>query len=947
MAVIGQVALLCQSCQALKFLLGEGSDEVKTKLLSDIVERLGRQNLDEECQLVLVNELVVMVESAQIVHKPFLAWLHQYISERYLDMYLGDDEIIDDKVSCFSETDGSGELHKKTLPMSIRCRSLHGLGKRDFAVQIFSRTTLVSTRNPISVLPSSLHLSAVLLSNYIHCKDDGFLDFLCLLGAPLEMPTPYALENADEYTPRARAAFWRALKHAIDWTREVLSCNCDMYFLQHSHRAKSPSPHTSDNSWSESTTRSLQVQNILEKLRLRDLSSRAAEVHMNNIVACLLVDRFNQLVSLEKELLRLTMAYPDCVDPALVRDHEQLIPTSSSSSTSSNSAPKVCTQAISGTQVGSVVEPDSAETKPKKGRGKSVSKSKDRLTEEEVKDILAASFRRLRPSVSILVGYGVCDLAFNVQDTVMMLRTAGLKSTEGSQCTDMTTVNLIQTPEALPVTFTSSAALQLIKNAADSMDKIVKPSDDPLGAHCEFNSTYEGDEIDSLRPYLEVFYKNRGFIALSRVLDNIVNALQERPPKQSNDCFYVGDGDDPVEAKPMLCASMAIILKLVSSQELRDEVLDQYRRRGGETAPLLLRALYHMVVGETDNSEGHLIAHRQPVKCNDLLIPNSVDGEALPAFDVLLEEGLRGMFLTLNSIASKIKEPSMLESVVEVVVGMTKIAELLKELREIDDPTSANSPEDQVSHLLTETCDALLRRKWEDLLSKAKYTMADIGFLVGSSIRWASSPLDQMRVLTEEAIPELLDELEQHAKFEGGTVTYPTLKLSTFNLFYVPMFQCILENWENLCSRDSARALVARNNLKLSKKAKLDPEEEEDHRIQNANIYSGIIATMGKIVGRFFALIEITKNSRMSERGTSILLTALREGKKFIETFIRSEKLVAALFSIDTPAVMKTISHLQKATRQLHRLAIYPWQIVMIVFTNHPYCLVYVLMAKF
>merc|ERR1711871_862896 len=113
------------------------------------------------------------VESAQIVHKPFLAWLHQYISERYLDMYLGDDEIIDDKVSCSSETDGSGELHKKTLPMSIRCRSLHGLGKRDFAVQIFSRTTLVSTRNPISVLPSSLHLSAVLLSNYIHCKDDG------------------------------------------------------------------------------------------------------------------------------------------------------------------------------------------------------------------------------------------------------------------------------------------------------------------------------------------------------------------------------------------------------------------------------------------------------------------------------------------------------------------------------------------------------------------------------------------------------------------------------------------------------------------------------------------------------------------------------------------------------------------------------------------------------
>ena len=176
-------------------------------------------------------------------------------------------------------------------------------------------------------------------------------------------------------------------------------------------------------------------------------------------------------------------------------------------------------------------------------------------------------------------------------------------------------------------------------------------------------------------------------------------------------------------------------------------------------------------------------------------------------------------------------------------------------------------------------------------------------------------------MLTMDAIPELMEELNLHAKFDGGTVTYPVLKLNTFNLFYIPMLQYMVESWEELCSRKLARVLVAKSKAKVAKKTKsVDAgDDDEEYRMQNAVVYGEMIGKMKQIVDRFFALIELTKSSCLSERNTSILLTALREGKKFIESFIKSEKLIAALFSINTPAVMKAITVLQKATRQLHR----------------------------
>ena len=56
-----------------------------------------------------MNELVEMVESAEVVHKPFLEWLHAYISERYLDNYLGDDDLAGPDASVTSSS-SSGKI---------------------------------------------------------------------------------------------------------------------------------------------------------------------------------------------------------------------------------------------------------------------------------------------------------------------------------------------------------------------------------------------------------------------------------------------------------------------------------------------------------------------------------------------------------------------------------------------------------------------------------------------------------------------------------------------------------------------------------------------------------------------------------------------------------------------------------------------------------------------
>ena len=164
--------------------------------------------------------------------------------------------------------------------------------------------------------------------------------------------------------------------------------------------------------------------------------------------------------------------------------------------------------------------------------------------------------------------------------------------------------------------------------------------------------------------------------------------------------------------------------------------------------------------------------------------------------DLLCDDGLREVYVTLNSITGRIRDVNMLETAVEVVTSMSNLATLLRDINESDSDRRFESTLREVSVMLSETCDSLLRREWRDDINKRRYTMADIGFLVRNSILWAIHPLENLHKITMHVLPELVDLLSDFPKSDNGTDSYPTLKLASFNLYYTTMLAYLTESWE-------------------------------------------------------------------------------------------------------------------------------------------------------
>ena len=114
-----------------------------------------------------------------------------------------------------------------------------------------------------------------------------------------------------------------------------------------------------------------------------------------------------------------------------------------------------------------------------------------------------------------------------------------------------------------------------------------------------------------------------------------------------------------------------------------------------------------------------------------------------------------------------------------------------------------------MSSALAETCDTLMRRSWEDSMTKRRYSSHDLGRFVTYSIQWSPDPIGRVKSLLNNAISDFMEELTDQPKKENGTEAYPTLKYTTFNLYYAPMFQYLVEKWENdICNRPIAKRLV-------------------------------------------------------------------------------------------------------------------------------------------
>ncbi len=96
-------------------------------------------------------------------------------------------------------------------------------------------------------------------------------------------------------------------------------------------------------------------------------------------------------------------------------------------------------------------------------------------------------------------------------------------------------------------------------------------------------------------------------------------------------------------------------------------------------------------------------------------------------------------------------------------------------------------------------------------MNKRRHGIHDVGFFVTCSIRWSPDPIGRIKSLIETAIKEFMEELTDQPRKDNGIEAYPTLKYSTFNLFYSPMFKYLVEKWEkDICDRDVAKSLIAK-----------------------------------------------------------------------------------------------------------------------------------------
>ncbi len=120
---------------------------------------------------------------------------------------------------------------------------------------------------------------------------------------------------------------------------------------------------------------------------------------------------------------------------------------------------------------------------------------------------------------------------------------------------------------------------------------------------------------------------------------------------------------------------------------------------------------------------------------------------------------------------------------------------------------------------------------------------------------------------------------------------YHTLSLQSFPIYFTTLFTVIRERWVELM-----RTTTTAGGGQVT------------------------VTTMSSLVTFFNHLVQITKCSAIVNRKETLLAIALKEGRKFVEGFIKSFRVISELFDIFYSDILNCIKVLQKATRQLQHI---------------------------
>eukprot|EP01041_Mallomonas_annulata_P003326 gene3326-6581_t len=249
------------------------------------------------------------------------------------------------------------------------------------------------------------------------------------------------------------------------------------------------------------------------------------------------------------------------------------------------------------------------------------------------------------------------------------------------------------------------------------------------------------------------------------------------------------------------------------------------------------------------------------------------------------------------SITTRLTEAPMLEHAVALVQLLDHSLTLLGALSTLHDNNSDDHDNDSISVYstrLSNLCDQLLRVNWVDTLNNRRYGAKDVGILVKMNLKWASDAIERCHVVATDILSRVILDQVMDDDNVDRLQEYPTLTTASFVCFYNPLFDVIVDCWV------------------MFTKVEVDDNELLEHTSHN----------MSRLVLVFGELLSFTKGQPNLDKRI-IFTTALRKGRRFVEAFLKSTKILQRLFSLSLDGQRRTIalvSSLQKSTRQLQIL---------------------------
>ena len=187
-----------------------------------------------------------------------------------------------------------------------------------------------------------------------------------------------------------------------------------------------------------------------------------------------------------------------------------------------------------------------------------------------------------------------------------------------------------------------------------------------------------------------------------------------------------------------------------------------------------------------------------------------------------------------------------------------------------------------------------------------------ISFLLKTHLKRAVDPMHRIKCFAE-ILYDFLGMVGDKAASRRRE--YKVLTSKTLTAFYSPILQTLTTCFSSIIMQleDEESGVAVTATAIVFRSGKNGPD---------SNAFDGnpeLGEQLHSIVKLFSKLVNVTK----LEVSHTVLCSALRDGRAFLDSFLRHSKVLHSLFSTQRSTVVALLNTLQKATRQLHSICSY------------------------